>query len=183
MARLHRVEYSHSHASRMCADLDLEVEALNRPTREYSKGMSQKLGLVATFLSGKELYVLDEPMSGLDPKARVLVKRRMREHLASGGGVFLSTHTLSDAEEFCDRLAILTEVACASLAPPGNAAPSFMPTASSRHISTASSNRIRPDQLPTRDPPFPCAFSVTWRSVLDGCERHGAHRLEVHSPL
>ena len=106
-AKLHRLEYRHDLAARMCAELDLDVDALHRATREYSKGMSQKLGLIATFLSGKELYVLDEPMSGLDPRARALVKRRLHEHRTAGGAVLFSTHTLSDAEELCDRLAIL----------------------------------------------------------------------------
>ena len=64
--------------SAMFAALDLDPAALARPARTYSKGMTQKLGLAACLLSGKELYVLDEPAGGLDPKARALLKRELR---------------------------------------------------------------------------------------------------------
>jgi ABC-2 type transport system ATP-binding protein len=74
-ARLQGNEPDARAAAAMCEELDLDPEALARPVREYSKGMAQKLGLVACFRSGRELLVLDEPMSGLDPKARLLVKR------------------------------------------------------------------------------------------------------------
>ena len=75
--------------------------------REYSKGMAQKLGLVAAVLPRTPLLVLDEPMSGLDPKARALVKRRLAELHAGGTTLFFSTHLLSDVEVLCDRIALL----------------------------------------------------------------------------
>jgi ABC-2 type transport system ATP-binding protein len=89
------------------AALDLDASALDKPVRTYSKGMTQKLGLAAAFLSGKKLLVLDEPMSGLDPKARALVKRYLQRLKTEGVTLFFSTHMLPDVEELCDRMAIL----------------------------------------------------------------------------
>jgi ABC-2 type transport system ATP-binding protein len=107
MGRLHGHVPSQAERQDMCARLDLDAEALTKPVREYSKGMAQKLGLAACFLSRKALFVLDEPMSGLDPKARLLVKSYLRERKSDGRTVFFSTHMLSDVEELCDRMGIL----------------------------------------------------------------------------
>ncbi len=106
-ARLHGVEADASILEGLCGSLDLEIDTLARPVRQYSKGMAQKLGLIACFLSGKELYILDEPMSGLDPKARILVKRYFGELRARKRTVFFSTHLLTDVESLCDRMGIL----------------------------------------------------------------------------
>ena len=65
-------------------ELELERDALDKPVRTLSKGMTQKLGLAGCFLLARDLYVLDEPMSGLDPAARVAVKSVLRR-LAAGG--------------------------------------------------------------------------------------------------
>ena len=95
-------------AIRQAADaLELAPEALRRQARSYSKGMMQKLGLLACLLSGKRQLVLDEPMSGLDPKARALFKQALRELRVQGRGVFLTSHALADIDELCDRMAIL----------------------------------------------------------------------------
>ncbi|HVK93611.1 MAG TPA: ABC transporter ATP-binding protein [Noviherbaspirillum sp.] len=91
----------------MLAALDLDPAALARPVRSYSKGMTQKLGLAACLLSRKDLSVLDEPMSGLDPKARALLKAQLQAMRASGRTLFFSSHALADVEEICDRMAIL----------------------------------------------------------------------------
>jgi ABC-2 type transport system ATP-binding protein len=87
--------------------LDLDALALTRPVRSYSKGMTQKLGLAACFLAKKDLYVLDEPMSGLDPKARALLKAHLGKLRAAGRTLFFSSHALADVEEMCDRMAVL----------------------------------------------------------------------------
>jgi len=91
----------------MLESLDLDPSALSRPVRTFSKGMSQKLGLAATLLSGRDLFVLDEPMSGLDPRARALLKRQLHGLRASGRTIFFSTHLLPDVEDLCDRMAVL----------------------------------------------------------------------------
>ena len=87
--------------------LDLDQSALSKVVRSYSKGMTQKLGLAACFLARKQLYVLDEPMSGLDPKARALLKLRLQQLRHEGCTLFFSSHALADVEEICDRMAIL----------------------------------------------------------------------------
>ncbi len=107
MARLHRVALDDTQVAQMLATLDLEVSALAKPVRDYSKGMAQKLGLAACFLSGKDLLVLDEPMSGLDPKARALLKTYLQQLKKQGKTLFFSTHMLHDVEALCDRIAIL----------------------------------------------------------------------------
>lgn len=87
--------------------LELEREALSRPVRKLSKGMTQKLGLAASFLLERDLYVLDEPMSGLDPVARVAVKSLLRRLAAEGKTLFFTSHVLSDVEELCSSVAVL----------------------------------------------------------------------------
>ncbi len=107
MGRLHGCVSGEDERRDMCSKLDLDPGALAKSVRAYSKGMAQKLGLVACFLSGKDLFVLDEPMSGLDPKARLLVKRHLQACRHQGRTIFISTHMLSDVDELCDRMGIL----------------------------------------------------------------------------
>ena len=107
--KLQAVPFIQSEAHRELQALDLDPSSLIRPVRSYSKGMTQKLGLAACFLARKELYVFDEPMSGLDPKARALLKVRLQALRARGGTLFFSSHALADVDEICDRMAILHE--------------------------------------------------------------------------
>jgi len=99
--------YNRAGAEQMLQSLDLDRAALQKPVRAYSKGMTQKLGLAASFLAHKELYILDEPTSGLDPKARALFKVQLRELRRQTGTLFLTSHTLADVAEICDRMAVL----------------------------------------------------------------------------
>jgi len=87
--------------------LDLDPAALRRPIRSYSKGMSQKLGVLATLLTDRPLLILDEPMSGLEPKARALLKRHLTAARARGHTIFMSSPVLADHEGLCDRVAVL----------------------------------------------------------------------------
>lgn len=107
MLKLYRTPYDEAEAARMFRELDLEPSALDRLARTYSKGMTQKLGLAACLLSGKDLYVLDEPTGGLDPKARALLKGELAALRRSGRTVFFTSHALADVAEICDRLAVL----------------------------------------------------------------------------
>ncbi|WP_424191979.1 ABC transporter ATP-binding protein [Ampullimonas aquatilis] len=107
--QLQAIEYDPQATTHQLAALDFDPAALNKPVRVYSKGMTQKLGLIACLLAGKQLFVLDEPMSGLDPKARVLLKQCLRDLHAAGATLFFSTHALTDVLEICDRMAILHE--------------------------------------------------------------------------
>jgi ABC-2 type transport system ATP-binding protein len=69
--------------------------------------MGQKLGLTGTVLVDAPLMILDEPMSGLDPRARVRLKDQLLEARKAGRCIFFSSHILSDIEEICDRIGIL----------------------------------------------------------------------------
>lgn len=79
------------------------------PLRRYSKGMLQRLGLAQALVNDPELVLLDEPMSGLDPIGRRLVRDLILDLRQQGKTVFFSTHILSDAETLCDRVAVLRE--------------------------------------------------------------------------
>lgn len=94
-------------ARTLASGLDLDPTALDRKVRTYSKGMGQKLGLIGTLLSNAPLMLLDEPMSGLDPRARVMLKDRLMEAKKAGRTIFFSSHILADIEEICDRIGVL----------------------------------------------------------------------------
>lgn len=83
------------------------TEAAHRPIRGYSKGMVQRLGLAQALLHDPDLYILDEPMSGLDPVGRALVKQIMLELRNQGKTIFFSTHVIADVEAVCDHVGII----------------------------------------------------------------------------
>lgn len=107
MLKLQGVPYVESAVRETLQEFDFDTAALTRPVRSYSKGMTQKLGLAACFLVRKDLYVFDEPMSGLDPQARAMLKASILALRSRGAAVFFSSHALADVEEICDRMAIL----------------------------------------------------------------------------
>jgi ABC-2 type transport system ATP-binding protein len=80
---------------------------LNDLTETYSHGMKQRVVFASALLHDPEVLVLDEPMVGLDPRSMRIVKDLLRELAAAGRTVFMSTHTLSVAEEISDRIGIL----------------------------------------------------------------------------
>ncbi|GFE58466.1 ABC transporter ATP-binding protein [Geobacter sp. AOG1] len=82
-------------------------DARKRPLRSYSKGMVQRLGLAQVLLHDPDVYILDEPMSGLDPIGRALVKDIILDLKRRGKCVFFSTHITDDVEKVCDRVAII----------------------------------------------------------------------------
>jgi ABC-2 type transport system ATP-binding protein len=106
-ARLHGLPFPQPGLPGMLAELDLEEDILDRPLRECSKGMAQKIGLAAAFLARRRLLVLDEPMSGLDPLSRIRVREQLRLQRGAGCAVLMSTHSLADVEDLADRVAIL----------------------------------------------------------------------------
>ena len=81
----------------------------SRRFREYSKGNKQKVGVVVALQHRPELLVLDEPTAGLDPLVQQTFFTTLREAVADGATVFLSSHILSEIEKSCDRVAIIRE--------------------------------------------------------------------------
>ena len=107
LAALAGTRFDPARAERVAGELELERGALERPVRALSKGMTQKLGLAGCFLLERDLYVLDEPMSGLDPAARVAVKALLARLSAAGRTLFFTSHVLADVDELCSSLAVL----------------------------------------------------------------------------
>ena len=107
LCALHHQPYDEARARSMLEALELDVGALAKPARAYSKGMTQKLGLAACLLSAKDMLILDEPTSGLDPKARALLKRELKALHEAGHTILMTTHALHDVGEMCDRMAVM----------------------------------------------------------------------------
>jgi len=99
--------YREAAARSLLEELALDLEVLDRPVRELSKGMTQKLGLAGGFLLARELTVLDEPMSGLDPASRLAVKAVLARLRRQGRTLLFTSHVLADVEELCSGIAVL----------------------------------------------------------------------------
>ena len=85
------------------------LDLLDKPMLGYSHGMRQKMMVVAALVHDPKVWILDEPMVGLDPKSAIALKKMMREHVKAGNTVFFSTHVLEVAEKLCDEIAIIHE--------------------------------------------------------------------------
>jgi ABC-2 type transport system ATP-binding protein len=83
------------------------LEYADQLTEDYSHGMRQKLIFSATFLHSPEVVIVDEPWVGLDPKSIRFVKDYLTSMAREGLSIFMSTHTLSIAEEIADRIGII----------------------------------------------------------------------------
>ena len=82
-------------------------DSLSSPIMSYSHGMRQKIMVIAALLHNPPVWILDEPMVGLDPKSAYELKQMMREHAKAGNAVFFSTHVLEVAEKLCDRVIVI----------------------------------------------------------------------------
>mgnify|MGYP003571291570 CR=1 FL=1 len=80
---------------------------LKNRIQSYSHGMKQKLIIISVLIHEPKNWILDEPMTGLDPKSSFILKNLMKEHSKKGNTVFFSTHVLEVAEKLCDRIAII----------------------------------------------------------------------------
>ncbi len=83
--------------------------ALTDQIQSYSHGMRQKIIIMGALIHEPEVWILDEPMTGLDPKSSYVLKEMMREHANNGKCVFFSTHVLEVAEKLCDRVAVINK--------------------------------------------------------------------------
>lgn len=81
--------------------------AIKNQIKSYSHGMKQKLNIIGALIHEPKLWILDEPMTGLDPKSAYNLKRLMKEHAAKGNSVFFSSHVLEVVEKVCDRVGII----------------------------------------------------------------------------
>ena len=86
----------------------LEISsALSKQINTYSHGMKQKICIIAALVHSPKLWILDEPMTGLDPRSAHILKELMRSHCAEGNSVFFSSHVLEGVEKLCDRVVII----------------------------------------------------------------------------
>jgi ABC-2 type transport system ATP-binding protein len=83
--------------------------ALGDKIQSYSHGMRQKIVIMGVLIHKPKAWILDEPMTGLDPKSAFILKEMMREHADDGNTVLFSTHVLEVAEKICDRVGIINK--------------------------------------------------------------------------
>ena len=84
-------------------------DVLNNKMQSYSHGMRQKIIIISVLLHNPKNWILDEPMTGLDPKSSFDLKEMMKKHAREGNSVFFSTHVLEVAEKLCDRIGIINK--------------------------------------------------------------------------
>ncbi len=96
--------YEKAHATLKLVGL---YEARDRLLRNFSKGMLQRIGLAQALLHEPEFLILDEPMSGLDPDGRLMVKDILKAEQKRGISIFFSSHLLQDMEELCQHLVVI----------------------------------------------------------------------------
>ena len=84
-------------------------EHKNDTIDSFSHGMRQKVMVIGALISNPDIWILDEPLTGLDPQAAFDLKEMMKEHAKSGKTVVFSTHVLAVAEQLCDRIGILKQ--------------------------------------------------------------------------
>lgn len=89
-------------------DLEL-MSALGDLISSYSHGMKQKLAIIGALIHSPKLLILDEPFVGLDPKASLTIKNKMKELCSKGTAIFFSTHVLDVAEKICNKIAIIKD--------------------------------------------------------------------------
>ena len=82
-------------------------DALNSQILSYSHGMRQKIMIMGALIHDPSVWILDEPLTGLDPQSAFELKKMMREHAEKGKSVFFSTHVLEVAEKLCDEICII----------------------------------------------------------------------------
>ncbi len=82
---------------------------IDKRAEDYSRGMSQRIVIASALLHDPSVIIIDEPMVGLDPQSAVTIKKILKQKSAEGISLFMSTHTLSIAEELCDRIGIIKD--------------------------------------------------------------------------
>ena len=108
MADVYQVDSAHrkAHIEKYLDIFELE-DAINSQVRTYSKGMKQKLVVIGALIHNPPIWILDEPLGGLDPRAAHLLKEEMIRHCHEGNTVFFSTHVLEVAAKLCTRIGVI----------------------------------------------------------------------------
>jgi beta-exotoxin I transport system ATP-binding protein len=146
---------------RLCELLELDPPTLRRRVREYSRGMKQKLGLVAALQHDPPLAILDEPTGGLDPVIQGRLIEWLAGRAAEGRTVFFSSHVLAEVEELCDRVAMVREGRLLLVGP----------------VAELRRARTRTVEVQFREPVDPARYAV---DGIDGVEVEGArHRFSL----
>lgn len=98
---------NHAHTTAKLASI-LDAD-LNKKIGNYSRGNRQKISLIAALLHNPKLLILDEPTSGFDPLVQEKFAEIIREYVAEGGTVFMSSHVLAEVQHLCDRVAFIRD--------------------------------------------------------------------------
>ena len=193
MADLHRL--SKQEGRRVTAELlerfDL-VEAAKKPAASYSGGMKRRLDIAMTLVGDPRIIFLDEPTTGLDPRSRHTMWQIIRELVAGGVTVFLTTQYLEEADELADRIAVLDDGKIAAqgtaeelkrLIPGGHIRLRFTDPAAYRNAATALGEATRDDDALALQIPSD-GSQRELRSLLDWLDSAGieADELTVHTP-
>jgi ABC-2 type transport system ATP-binding protein len=193
MADLHHL--SRSEGRRVAAELlerfDL-TEAAKKPASTYSGGMKRRLDIAMTLVGDPRIIFLDEPTTGLDPRARHTMWQIIRELVSGGTTVFLTTQYLDEADELADRIAVLNEGSIVAegsaeelkrLIPGGHVRLRFTDPAAYRSAASSLGEAARDDEGLTLQLPSD-GSQRELRSILDWLDAAGveADELTVHTP-
>ncbi|MFE1319636.1 ATP-binding cassette domain-containing protein [Kitasatospora phosalacinea] len=193
MADLHHLPKSEGRrvAAELLARFDL-TDAADKPASTYSGGMKRRLDIAMTLVGGPRIIFLDEPTTGLDPRSRHGMWQVVRELVADGTTVFLTTQYLEEADQLADRIAVLHDGAIAAegtaeelkrLVPGGHVRLRFTDPAAYRAAADALPEAARDDEALALAAPSDGSQRAL-RSVLDRLDAAGAEadELTVHTP-
>lgn len=103
------LSYSTNELTNFLITCGLQTEAHNKRVQEYSKGMRQKVGIAIAYAKKAEVYLLDEPASGLDPLASNELSELLKKLAAEGAAILMASHDIFRVREVCDRIGILKQ--------------------------------------------------------------------------
>ena len=105
--KLAGLKFDSSQLSNLLLDCSLDVDAHNKLTSEYSKGMRQKVGIAIALAKDASIYLLDEPASGLDPMASNELSEILKKLSSRGATILMASHDLFRVRETCDKIGII----------------------------------------------------------------------------
>jgi ABC-2 type transport system ATP-binding protein len=105
--KLAGLKYSKNELSDFLTECGLSIEAHNKRTENYSKGMRQKVGIAVAYAKKAKVYLLDEPASGLDPLASKELSELLKKLASNGATILMASHDIFRVRETCNRIGIL----------------------------------------------------------------------------